>query len=281
MKPLLRSISSEFLKIFTTRMWWIIAIVLVIYVAALSGGLAALFGWVSQHPNEARGGSAGGGGTGGIPSGDGLQPLVYGFATTVGYVFPVLLGALATTGEFRHETLTPTFLASPRRGLVLLAKVMVLLVVGAGLGVLAWAASVGAGAAALGASGLDSRIGDPEIWATAARGILAMALWAAVGVGLGTLVTSQVAAIVIVLAFTQFVEPLLRLAASFIEATAGISRFLPGAASDALVGASFFSISGGTASDPLLWWQGGLVLLGYAVVLTVAGYFASWRRDVT
>ncbi|MGO7984167.1 hypothetical protein ACC691_40745, partial [Rhizobium johnstonii] len=79
------------------------------YIALLSGGLAALFGYFNQHPEAARGGQ-------GVPPAGALQPLIYGFAVSVGYVFPVLLGALATTGEFRHETLTPTFLAAARGG---------------------------------------------------------------------------------------------------------------------------------------------------------------------
>jgi hypothetical protein len=90
-----------------------------------------------------------------------------------------------------------------------------------------------------------------------------------------------VAAIVIVLAFTQFVAPLLRLASSFAEWTAQIGQFLPGAASDALVGASFFSLAGGAGGPSLEWWQGGLVLLGITVLVSVLGWFTSWRRDVT
>jgi len=107
-----------------------------------------------------------------------------------------------------------------------------------------------------------------------------MALWAAIGVGLGALVPSQVAAIVIVLAFTQFVEPLLRVGASITDWSAQVGQFLPGSASDALVGSSIYtSISPTTVS--LDWWQGGLVLAAIAVIATVIGYFTSWRRDVS
>ncbi|WP_419818034.1 ABC transporter permease [Glaciibacter flavus] len=279
MSTLFRAIGSEFLKLLTTRMWWVLALVMTGYVAIAAGGLGAAFGYLSEHPDAAR--SNGPGAGGGVPTGSGLDVLIYGFATTVGYVFPVLLGALAATGEFRHATLTPTFLATPRRGLVLLAKVKVLVIFGAVFGVIAWAATIAAGAATLGAAGLSTGLDNSDTWALAGRGILAMALWASIGVGLGTLVTSQVATIVIVLAFTQFVEPLLRLAAGFIPATADVARFLPGAASDALVGASFFTINGSTQADALDWWAGGLVLLGYAVVLTVLGYLVSWRRDVS
>jgi hypothetical protein len=131
------------------------------------------------------------------------------------------------------------------------------------------------------AFGVDALLLDSETWLLAARSVLAMALWAAIGVGLGVLVPSQVASIVIVLAFTQFVEPLLRLAASFLEVTAKIGNFLPGAASDALIGASIFTLMNPAGAASLDWWQGGLVLLGYALVATFIGYVVSWKKDVT
>lgn len=87
--------------------------------------------------------------------------------------------------------------------------------------------------------------------------------------------------IVVVLAFTQFVEPILRTVASFVEWLASVGRFLPGAAGDALVGASFYSVLGEAATESLEWWQGGLVLVALALVFAIAGYFVSWRRDVT
>lgn len=271
---LLAAIGAEFQKIFTTRMWWILTLVLVAYVALLAGGLGAFFGWLTSNPDAAVEGQA-------APPVDGLAPLIYSFATAVGYVFPVLLGALATTGEFRHQTLTPTFLASPRRAVVLMAKVKALFIMGAVLGVAAFAASISAGAGALAAFDLPTELGDTDTWAMFGRGVLAMALWAAVGVGLGALVPSQVASIVIVIAFTQFLEPTLRFAAGFNEVTANIAQFLPGAASDALVGASFYSVAMAGGGPVLEWWQGGLVMLAIAAAATIGGYFTSWRRDVT
>jgi hypothetical protein len=152
--------------------------------------------------------------------------------------------------------------------------------VGAGLGVVAFATSVGTGAAALAAFGLDTGLTESDTWALVGRGVLAMALWATIGVGIGSLVPNQVAAIVIVIAFTQFVEPILRLAASLNDVTANIGQFLPGAASDALVGASFYSIASVGAAESLEWWQGGLVLLAIGVVTTLIGGATTWRRDV-
>jgi hypothetical protein len=274
----LAGVRAEFTKIGTTRMWWLLAIVLFAYIALISGGLGALFGLISTGKITRGGGDAGAA----ARVFRNLAPVIYSFATSVGYVFPVLLGALATTGEYRHQTLTPTFLANPRRGQVLGAKVTSTFVVGALYGVVALLAAVGVGAIVLSIVGVDTALGDSAIWAQVGRSILAMALWALIGVGLGTLVPNQVATIVIVLAFTQFVEPLLRLATSFSEVTANIGKFLPGAASDALVGASVFTISSpGTVSAQLDWWQGGLVLAAYAAIFVLAGYFVSWRRDIS
>jgi ABC-2 type transport system permease protein len=277
---LVRAIKAEFAKLVTTRIWWVLAIVMFGYIGLLSGGLAALFAGIQSGAIDS---NAVGTNSPGAPGLGSLPPLIYSFASSVGYVFPVLLGALATTGEFRHQTLTPTFLANPRRAQVLGAKVITLFLAGGAFGAVALLASVGVGALVINAFGVDTLLGDGDTQALIGRTLLTMALWATIGVGLGVVVPSQVASIVIVLAFTQFVEPLLRFASMFTEATAGIGKFLPGAASDALVGASIFTIAGpaGAAVSSLDWWQGGLVLLAYAAAATVGGYFVSWRRDVT
>jgi hypothetical protein len=272
MSTFLRTVRAETAKITTTRMWWVLALVLFVYVLSLSGGLGALFGAGST-------GSLPGGTTGEIPT-TGLPPLLYSFASSIGYVFPVLLGALAVTGEVRHQTLTPTFLATPRRGLVLAAKLVVLLGFGALFGVIGLVASVGGGAGALALFDIDTELGSSDTWAMFARIVLAMALWAAVGIGLGSVVTNQVAVIVIVIAFTQFVEPVLRSVGALADWIADIVRFLPGAASDALVGTSVFGVMA-PGQESLDWWVGALVLTAIAAALTVIGALTTWRRDVT
>lgn len=264
----LGAVRSEFTKVRTTRLWWVLAIIMAAYVALCAGGMAGILGGLGAGANGPV-----------IPDAQ-LPPLVYSFATSVGYVFPVLFGALAVTSEFRFQSLTPTFLANPRRGVVLGGKATTLLIVGALFGIVALLASIGIGASLLAAFGIDPLLGEPSTWAFVGRSILAMALWSAIGVGLGVLVPSQVAAIVIVLAFTQFVEPLLRLAAGFTDWSAQVAQFLPGSASDALVGASIYTAMSATSAG-LDWWQGGLVLVAYAAVATVIGFFTSWRRDVS
>jgi hypothetical protein len=271
---MIAALRSEALKLTSVRLWWVLLLILVGYVGFTAALLAGLFGALGAQTGQADAPS--------LPD-EVLPPIVYSTATAVGYVFPLILGALAVTSEFRYQTLTPTFLAQPRRGVVLGAKLIVLAIAGAVYGIAALVASVGLGAPMLGFTGVPTALDDPETWLLMARVVLAMALWAAVGVGVGTLIPNQIASIVIVLAFTQFLEPILRLGASFAEWTAAVGRFLPGAASDALVGASIYTSLASPASTgtALEWWQGALVLGAYGVVIAVAGAFTTWRRDVT
>ncbi len=271
MTTYLRSLASEFAKVFQTRLWWLLAIILVAYVGTAAGGIGLAFAFA---PDAVSTGGAG------LPVGDALPPLVYSMASATGFVFPVILGAISVTSEVRHRTLTTTFTAIPRRGIVLAGKATVGLVLGAVLGVLGFLTSVGLGALVLGLGGIDPHLGDSDIWAMVARGVLAMALWGFVGVGLGVMVPSQIGSIVSILAFTQFIEPLVRLAGGLIEPLGDIVKFLPGAASDALVGASFYTLMGGGGAS-LEWWQGGLMLAGYGLLFLLIGRATFWRRDVT
>jgi ABC-type transport system involved in multi-copper enzyme maturation permease subunit len=275
----MNAIRAEFVKLVTTKMWWILALVLLAYVAFTAIILAFAF---SSGLDASSGEMSPGQGTPQVPA-DALPPIIYSIAHSIGYVFPLLLGTLAVTGEFRHQTLTPTFLATPKRGRVLAAKLVVMAIFGALYGVVAVIAAVGPGAAILsiddGVTGLD----DGDLWAMFARIVLAMALWAIIGVGVGALIPNQVAAIVVVLAFTQFIEPILRTVAAFVDWAANIGNYLPGAAGDTLAGASIFTALGMSSGETpaLEWWHGGLLLLAYALVATVVGYLVSWRRDVT
>lgn len=268
------AIRAEFLKVLTTRMWWVLLIILVSYVAFLALLFGGLFGALSDQLAEQ--------GMPAMPEED-VPPLVYSTASSIGYVFPVLFGALAATSEIGHKTLTPTFLANPRRIVVLAAKLIALAGFGLLYGIGALLGAVAPGAAVLALTGTDPALDSLDTWALFGRVLIAMTLWAVIGVGLGALLRSQVFAIVVVLVFTQFLEPILRFGAAIWEWTAKVGQFLPGAASDALVGASLYSTmgAGGTATETLEWWQGGLVLLAIAVVATLGAHLSTWRKDVT
>ena len=272
---MIAALRTEYRKVTTTRLWWWLLICMGLYMAFLGGVMG--FALTVE----------GGGGMGGPGTDPNAPPLdaeavantIYTLAPSLGYVFPVVVGALAVTNEFRHMTVTPTFLAEPRRMVVLGAKLLTSLPIGLLFGLVGTLATVGAGAAVLALRGKETMLTEPATLRTIALSILVLGVWAVVGVGFGTVLTNQVAAIVVLLAFTQFVEPILRLLLGSFEVTADVAKWLPGAAGEAVAGESFYSATGiGTL---LPWWQGLLVLIGYALVLAAIGRVTALRRDIT
>ncbi len=263
---------TEYRKLVTTRLWWILLLAMAVYMAFL----AAVLGWgVSQG-----GGMTTGTGSEGVTlAPDAVVRSVYTIAVTFGYVFPLIVGALAVASEFRHQTITPTLLAEPRRTVLLSAKVVAAGVLGLVFGVVGTLASVGAGASVLTLLGEPTFLDHASTWRTIGLSALALALWAVVGVGFGSVLTNQVAVIVVVLAFTQFVEPVLRFVLSLTSWGTDVAAFLPGAAGEAVSGGSFYSESG--LGSLLTWWQGALVLLAYGLGLAAIGRVTTFRRDIT
>ncbi len=269
---LARATRSEVTKQFSTSIWWILALVLVVYVAMMAGGMAFLI--AADADGLLSGGEA-------MPLFADASSLLYSFASSLGFVFALLIGTLMVTTEYRHQTLTPTFLAVPGRGKALLAKMLVAILLGGLYGLLALLAAVGPSAGALAAFDQETALGESDTWAMFGRVLIALVLWTLLGVGVGVLVRNQVAAVVGVIAFTQFVEPMVRLAASFVDGADKVAAFLPGASSDALVGASFYNLMTPPGGFSLDWWVGGIVLGAYAALFLLLGYLFSWRRDVS
>ncbi len=272
------ALRTEYRKLVTTRMWWILLLAMAAYMAFLAAIMAFV---LTQDPTA---------GTGAFPGASPQEPeplsptdlaqTVYTLATSLGYVFPVIVGALAMTGEFRHQTITPTLLAEPRRTIVLVAKMLSSVVVGLLFGVVGTLATVGAGAGVLALLGEDPALSEPIVLRSAGLSVLALTVWTVVGVAFGTLLTNQVAVIVVLLAFTQFVEPVLRVVLAQLDWAEGIAKFLPGAAGEAITGASFYAESG-LAADLLSSAEGLAVLLAYAVAFAVLGRLLTLRRDIT
>ncbi|WP_227486881.1 ABC transporter permease [Nocardioides malaquae] len=259
----------ELRKVTSTPLWWILAGGAFLYLAFMGAVMA--FG-VSVPVEE--GGLAAEG-----LSSEAMTMSIYGLPASMGYVFPLVLGALAITGEYRHGTLTQSLLVDPSRSRLLLAKIAVQAGFGAVLGLCSVAGVTLAGAGVSLLTDTPTYLDTLKAWETLGLTVLALALWGMVGVGFGALVPNQVASIVIILAFTQLLEPLLRLGlAALGDVASQVSLYLPGAAAEALVGASIYTAIGG--ADLLSRWAGGLVLLAYAVAFALLGRVTTLRRDV-
>lgn len=124
------------------------------------------------------------------------QLKVLGWGTSVGALFAALLGALSITGEIRHGTIRPTFLATPRRARVIIAKVAASALAGLAIGLLAEALTVALEGAGLAMRGIQIALSAGDYVQLLAGGALAAALWAAIGVGVGAIVRNQVGAVV-------------------------------------------------------------------------------------
>ncbi|MCZ0911074.1 ABC transporter permease subunit [Gordonia amicalis] len=259
---------AEYRKFVSTRMWWVLLIAMVGYLAFIGAVLA--FSMTAENAmNQPV-----------LLSGGDLARSIYALTSPIGYVFALVIGSLAVTGEFRHKTITASLLVEPRRGILLLAKLIAGIPIGALYGILGTLAVVATAAPILALLGDGAFLGDGSTIEVIALSMLVMVLWTALGVAFGAVVSNQVAAIVILLAFTQLVEPIARIALASFDATTSVSKFLPGSAADALVGTSFFASMGEGASDLLPQWAGAVVMLVYIAAFAVVGRFTTLRRDI-
>ncbi len=258
-------VRSEFKKISTTRLWW----------GLLIG--AVVFSMIQAVANAAFAGVDPGAGqpaTPGLETPEAIRS-VYALSMFSGtYIFALILGITGMTGEYRYQTITSTFLVSPRRSRVVVAKMLANVVMGLVYGAVALVFTVIAGAIVIGIRGFDLGFGAERLWPTMALAVLAVAIWTLVGLGIGTLIRSQILAIMLAVLVTFLVEPLVTFALAAADLD-WLVKWLPTNASAAL------TAPGDTLLDYLDWWAGGLVLLGYGLGLAALGVLLSVRRDVS
>src|SRR5262249_12633485 len=149
------------------------------------------------------------------------QIVAFEVGTRVGMLFAALAGALAITAEFRYGTIRPAFLITPRRSPVLAAKFLVCGLIGLGFGLAAEGLMAGAASGALAGRGIAIQLTDGDYTRLLIGGMVAAALWATIGLGIGALVRNQVPALVGLCAWLLLVEHLL---------PAEAARYTPGAA---------------------------------------------------
>jgi len=183
-------------------------------------------------------------------------------------LFGLLIGILAVAGEYRHRTITDTFLARPHRDRVVLSKLVVAAGAGAVLGVVASATALITDAIWLAAKVLSIDLASGVLWRTVAGGIGWNIAFAAIGVGVGALITNLSAAVAAALGWLALVEGIVG------ELIGDASRWLPFALGQALVGLP-------NSADRPQAWQAGLVLVLYVAVFVAAGIGVTTRRDIT
>jgi ABC-2 type transport system permease protein len=179
----------------------------------------------------------------------------------------LMLGVLGVTGEYRHGTIVPSFLITPRRNPVIAAKVATHAIVGAGLSLAVSVVAVGVALPILAAHHvqLPGSIGTAALAAGGATA--AAALYGALGAAIGAAIRHQTAAIITVLVWMLAIEGLI----PDILRQPGLRQWLPWGAVKAVCG------FGGHNLNPV---SGGLLLITYTAAVGLLGTRAVRHADL-
>ena len=188
-------------------------------------------------------------------------------AGTAGALFASLIGVMAITSEYRHGTIRPTFVVTPRRQRVIAAKVVASVLMGVAFGLVAIGLSFGIGYAILSARGIDLALSRSDVlWLVLGTPVMTAA-WAVVGLGFGAIVRNQVFAVIGLIVWAMVVDNILR------GLVPSVGSYTPSGASAAIVGDPSEHVLSAAA--------GGGLLLVYALAFVAAGSWLVARRDVT
>jgi ABC-2 type transport system permease protein len=202
---MITAVRAELYKVATTRMTYGSLGIAAGLTAMITGVLSTQAGTSSMVPS--------------LSTAAGLRDIVTntGFAILTAAVF----GATVSSGEFRHKTITDTYLDQPDRVRVMAAKTTAATAAGAVFGAVAVAVATGVGLMAASGKGYRIALSGGDLVRYAAGAVLGAALLAGLGAVVGSLVSGQIGAIVTVFVWCLAVEQILA------GVSASAARFLP------------------------------------------------------
>ncbi|MEV8514047.1 ABC transporter permease subunit [Dactylosporangium sp. NPDC051484] len=301
---MIRLIRSELIKLRTTNMWWIFLICSLAFT-----GLALLINtaqahqdlqmpsWLSEEPPA------------GFSDEEKAQYLanyqaeqervqaartaaglakhaasIYTSGQFFGLLLVMLLAILLITNEYYHQTATATFLATPKRTKVIVAK----LITGAAMAVAFWLIAtvidLVTGAIFFADLGYSNSLGHWTAQQAILLNLLVYVLWAIFGIGVGVLLRSQIGATITAAVLytvgTYAALAMLALIHEYLIKKDWVMQaavYIPPLASLHVVGG--LSDQLGDTHLPARW-VGALILIGYAVVLGTIGTLVTRKRDV-
>jgi ABC-2 type transport system permease protein len=292
-----RLIRSEILKIRTTNMWWLLGLGTLVMTALALLANCAQAHFALQPFDKYLQSRNGGRPADQIPP-DRLAELkaqwaaqhdVVGQAANIftsGQFFGVLivsvLGILLITNEYHHQTATTTFLTTPHRTRVVLAKLITGIVAAAAFWLFTVVIDVVVGTIFLKTEGFSSQLGDGAVIRALLLNLAAYAIWAVFGVGFGALIRSQIGATitatVLYLLGTTVSQFLFFMIHQYIIKKDWVLTsqvIVPAIASQIMISPTKTF----TESPPQ--WVGALVLIGYGALAGLIGTLILRRRDVS
>jgi ABC-2 type transport system permease protein len=273
-------VRAELLKVRTTSTWWVFGLIMLPLWA-----LAVLYNWATLNAQQNLDAA-----NSELSADQAEQVRVAGEAVNqattlytsgqfLGVLLVMLLGAIIVTNEFFHLTATTTFLVTPVRERVVLAKLAAAVV----LGLVFWLGTTILNVIVvpfiLDALNAGAQLSDPAIWRAIALNALAFALWAILGVGFGVLIRSQLAATLtlsIAYVIGNFGASLV-----FFLLTQYVAEWMSKLQVIVPTAASQLMIAGTELPGNPPRWVGAAVLIGYALVAGVIGTAIMRRRDIS
>ena len=179
----------------------------------------------------------------------------------------LIVGILAMAGEYQHRTVTSTFLATPIRGRVLIAKLVAVGVVGPVVALAIMGAALAAALPPMWIDGVPIDLINRSVLEAFGGNLLAATLFGVLGVSLGAVIRNQLAAVTIAIGWAFLIEGVVSLFLS-----PDTVRWMPGFAAQAV-------ISHGTELLPL--WAAAGLLAAYATVGVLIATRFTLTRDIT
>lgn len=240
-------ISAELFKLRTVRTGWVlmgtVVAITMLSVAAAVAGLA--------DANQD------------LESPEGVKAVLH--VAGSGALFVLMLGITITAGEYRHRTAVDTFLTTPKRSQVLLAKLISALSTGVVYGLVATTVAVVTAVIAYQVKGLSLPLGGAMFWQILIGAVVYAALFGGLGASIGSLIRNQMVAIIVTIAVLIIAEPMV------IVLAPSVGRWFPAAMGRALV-----SDPGGNYMSPPV---AGLMLFIYVGAVMIIAAAIERRRD--
>jgi hypothetical protein len=183
---------------------------------------------------------------------------------SVSCVAMLVIGIIAAGGEYRHNTIVPTALIAPRRGLLVLAKAIAIAVAGIVLNGVTFGSGLVTIAVELSSHHLHRL--PPEAWHLYWGAVVAGTLLGLIGTGLGYITKSTVVAVVAAVGWVIFGELVI-----LQTAAPQLVRWLIAGSASALTDPTAHGLAAGTATA---------VLSAYTLAALVVAWGLVRRRDI-
>lgn len=247
-------LTAELRKVTTLKFWWLLAlppIVVGIFASAISSAISE-----SVSDLDIEGGFA-----------------IFGLYAALGVamVFAAVFAAVNGGTEFRHDTITTSFLTSRGRDRVILTKILVTALFALGYGL---AVEIGSIVCLLLFSPTTFTL-NAHVIGVVVAGLFAVVAWAVIGIGLGLLFGSPTWSAIIVVAWFPMGETML------VSILAGLG--IPNGSLLTPAASSLATVTVGETDDaPFLmsWPWAPVVLALWAIGLAAAGWWRTRQRDI-